>query len=57
MMSLAIAMKVSSDERRKFIALFMDSVHMYCASLFANKRKVTASECQVKKLSHSENPA
>ena len=55
-MSLAIAMKVSSGERRKFIVLFMDSVQIYCSALFANTRKVTASQCQVKKLGHSENP-
>ena len=54
-MSLAIAMKVSSGERRKFIVLFMDSVQIYRVALFANMRKVTASECQVKKLGHSEN--
>ena len=47
MMSLAIAMKVSSGERRKFIVLFMDSVQICRATLFANTRKVTASECQV----------
>ena len=46
-MSLAIAMKVSSGERRKFIVLFMDSVQICRAALFANTRKVTASECQV----------
>ena len=47
MMSLAIAMKVSSGERRKFIVLFMDSVQICRAALFANTRKVTASEYQV----------
>ena len=44
------------ERRRKFIVLFMDSVWIYCAALFANTRKVTASQCQVKKLGHSENP-
>ena len=43
-------MKVSSGERRKFIVLFMDSVQINRVALFANTRKVTASECKQRKV-------